>query len=144
MSDNQNDNKKWKGIKKLSAGNVKGRIKAVDLLIGNFRTFVDSFALLKQLANKRQPSEVRIRVATKMRDAPLKVRERSELMIILSQNASKELLAYLRLLSMSSMINYKLLQNINPSKTINDALLLQTKLLQDITRAEMSKVFTIT
>src|SRR5206468_1584054 len=72
------------------------------------------------------------RVAIIMRKAPLRVKEHYELINILSQDASKNLSACLKLLSTSPLVNYKLLQNINPSKAINDAIQVQSKLFKDI------------
>jgi hypothetical protein len=165
VSDSKTNDKLWEEIKKFSNGNIQSKTRAVDMIISNFRVFPQSFCLLKKLANKRQPSEVRIRIAMKMREVPLKVKERSELMKILYQNADKNLLAGLRLTNMSSLVFSKLLTNINPSKTINDAirninpsktindairninpsktindtLQLQTKLFNEITNLQMSK-----
>ena len=132
MSDNQTNNTLWKEIKKLSNGDIKTKIKAVDLVFANYRKFPKSFSLIKELANKTQPNDVRIRVAISIRKAPLKVREHYELINILSQDAREDLSACLKLLSTSSLVNYKLLQNINPSKAINDAIQGQSKLLQNI------------
>jgi hypothetical protein len=165
MSDSKTNDILWEEIKKLSKGNIQSKITAVDMIISNFRIFPQSFSLIKALANKTQPSEVRIRVAMKMREAPLRVKERSELMKVLFQNADKDLLACLRLMNMSSLVFYKLLENINPAKTINDAvrninpaktindavrninpaktindtLQLQTKLFNEIMNLQMSK-----
>lgn len=163
MSDSKKNDLLWEEIRELSDGDIESRINAVDMIIVNFRIFPQSFSLLKKLANKTQPSEVRIKVAMKMRDAPLKVKERSELLKILYQSADKDLLECLRLMSMSSLIFHRLLQNINPAKTINEAirninpainqsfrninpaktikdtLQLQTKLFSEIMNVQMSK-----
>jgi len=60
VSDNQTNNTLWKEIKKLSNGDIKTKIKAVDLVFANYRKFPKSFSLIKELANKTQPNDVRI------------------------------------------------------------------------------------
>lgn len=82
MSNKANDSL-WEEIKNLSNGDIQNKTKAVDMVIDNYGKFPQSFSLLKKLANKTQPSEVRIRVAMKIREAPLRVKEHSELMKIL-------------------------------------------------------------
>jgi len=79
----------WKEIEKSSHGDLHDKLNAVDKAIQNFKSFPMSYPIIKALADKTQPNEVRVRIAANVHKAPLTTKQHFELMKCLSQDASR-------------------------------------------------------
>ncbi len=139
----------WKKIQVSAHGSVSDKIFAVDKIFENFDTYPPAFSLIKHLASKTESKEVRLRVALKMRSAPLVVSEYFELLKILSEDGDVDIfkvtLRQFNALSPSlfqsslpTILGYKgmgsAIDLLGGLKGFQSALQQQTKALQELTK----------
>jgi hypothetical protein len=141
-----------KEIEVCRRGNIENKIKAVDMAFDNFQLSPTLFSVIKELAKKAEPKEVRVRVATRIKTIPLKVKQYREVVKILSEEADSDILQYLRRdhigLTIASLINshpdfQSKIQEINKIdmfKVAQSATEQQAKIFQNMPKIDMSKV----